>query len=392
MEQPLFRKDHSVHPFGNYRLTVTAPSLRSSLLLGLSLNLLFTACPDNNNPPPIADCDPGWHPCETDSTECCLDTTSHNFVWEIDTLGDYGSYLNDVAIIDENNIWVVGEIRTESGKFNAAHWNGEEWELVVIQPEQYLFGQYTSVFGFESNDVWFGSSIVVHWDGNSFSGYGLNEGYPGGFYVKAIWGTSSTDIYFVGGNGSIVHYDGSGFEKMESGTDVDLLDIDGTRDGEHVFAVGWDATLPAPCVVLEFTNGIWNTLYYTEGSQPNNGNVGWVWGVGVINNMAYFPTSAGLWKYNFTDQDSVLIPNSISHMNRSAFKSVHINSVNDIFFAGSGFQYIHFNGSTYHYSQEITDMYTQRAMWGANYKNGLAVMVGMFDSFSHALVAKGHHE
>ncbi len=33
-----------------------------------------------------------------------MDTTSHNFVWEFDTLGDYGSYLNDVAIIDENNI------------------------------------------------------------------------------------------------------------------------------------------------------------------------------------------------------------------------------------------------------------------------------------------------
>ncbi|NOZ75676.1 MAG: hypothetical protein GXO90_09970, partial [FCB group bacterium] len=83
----------------------------------------------------------------TDSSEevtaTTLDTTSHNFVWEIDTLGSYGSYLNDVAIVparppgegaggDENNIWVVGNIETDSGEYNAARWNGTDWELMGI--------------------------------------------------------------------------------------------------------------------------------------------------------------------------------------------------------------------------------------------------------------------
>jgi hypothetical protein len=57
-------------------------------------------------------------------------------VWEIDTLGspDGSNWLYDVAIIDENNVWVVGEIEDDSGKFNAAHWNGGEWELIRIAP------------------------------------------------------------------------------------------------------------------------------------------------------------------------------------------------------------------------------------------------------------------
>ena len=39
------------------------------------------------------------------------DTTSHNFTWETWTFGEHSSsVLNDVAIIDENNIWAVGEI------------------------------------------------------------------------------------------------------------------------------------------------------------------------------------------------------------------------------------------------------------------------------------------
>tara|TARA_B100000315_G_scaffold210472_1_gene206771 strand:- start:11 stop:451 length:441 start_codon:yes stop_codon:yes gene_type:complete len=75
------------------------------------------------------ECPDGYHICGSDSTDCCLDTTSHNFVWELDTLGGYNSVLRDVAIIDENNAWVVGNIETDSMEYNAAHWNGYEWEL-----------------------------------------------------------------------------------------------------------------------------------------------------------------------------------------------------------------------------------------------------------------------
>ena len=39
------------------------------------------------------------------------DTTSHNFTWQTWTFGEHSSsVLYDVVIIDENNIWAVGEI------------------------------------------------------------------------------------------------------------------------------------------------------------------------------------------------------------------------------------------------------------------------------------------
>ena len=82
------------------------------LLLPFTL-FLITACPDPpDTNPQLADCPVGKSPCIDDSTECCWDTTSHNFTWEIDTLGISGS-LRDVQIIDENNIWVVGEIEVD---------------------------------------------------------------------------------------------------------------------------------------------------------------------------------------------------------------------------------------------------------------------------------------
>ncbi|MGH7601795.1 MAG: hypothetical protein ACREOI_35990, partial [bacterium] len=94
------------------------------------------------------------------------DTTSHNFVFQIDTLGDgSSSLLNDVFIIDENNIWAVGEIylKDANGQFiyppyNAAQWNGRTWNLLKI-PVKDFGGLTTSfplktVFGFTPNDVW----------------------------------------------------------------------------------------------------------------------------------------------------------------------------------------------------------------------------------------------
>jgi len=378
----------------------------SVLVMGLTLAVI-PGC-KTATAPQAAECGAGFLPCEDNITECCevicpelhhhcgdylteccLDTTSHDFTWTIDTLGIYGSYLKDVAIIDENNIWVVGNIETDSGEYNAAHWDGESWELLRIYSGSL---ELYSIWYFTEDDIWVLASYPIHWDGETWTLYHLQNMGLDACAGNAIWGSSPEDIWFVGDSGSIVHYDGTGFTRMESGTDVDLVDVDGTADGEHVFAVGWDNNIPAPSTVLELIDGVWNTLYYTEGALPSDGNVGWVWGVGVHNATAYMPTTAGLWKYNYITQDSVLVPNTISYMDRSAFVGVKINSINDIFYAGAGFIYNHFNGNSYYYSHEITDMYPQRAMLGSDYNDNLAVMVGYFNWWEGALIAKGFHE
>jgi len=79
-----------------------------------------------------------------------MDTTSHNFTWETYTFGGVNgsSYLKDVAIINENNIWAVGEIHTaETDQFdsngvwvkpyNVVHWDGTSWELTRIANDGY---------------------------------------------------------------------------------------------------------------------------------------------------------------------------------------------------------------------------------------------------------------
>ena len=154
-----------------------------------------------------------------------MDTTSHNFTWQTFEFGGQGgsSSFYDVAIIDENDIWAVGEIYTADDKYNSAHWDGEKWELIKIANDSY---PRRVVYAFGKNDVWFDGTIK--WDGTRYSVHMKN--FPlmpngDGWYKNAMWGTSSKDFYLVGDHGMIAHYDGQQWQRIESGTDIDFHDI-----------------------------------------------------------------------------------------------------------------------------------------------------------------------
>jgi len=199
--------------------------------LNLSLLLNFVSCTNPTTPP--------------DSNG--VDTTSHNFTWQTFTFGQHSSStLYDVAIINENNIWAVGEIymnrpdgTPEPDYYNAAHWSGSQWELKKIGG----YGGYPrrTVFAFAENDVWFDG--VIKWDGANYTVH--KNGWPlmpngDGWIVNKMWGSSSNDLYAVGNGGNIAHYNGQRWSKIESGTEVDLTDIWGDTSGTKVWVAGFD--------------------------------------------------------------------------------------------------------------------------------------------------------
>jgi hypothetical protein len=166
-----------------------------------------------------------------------MDTTSHDFQWEIFTFGgNFGSSaLFDVAIISENNIWAVGEIYADSAEpwlpYNAVHWDGVEWTLKRIyfylcpngtSPTPYPIN---SVFAFLENDIWFArDGSFVRWNGSSFQHDCSMNTLLNGSILK-IWGESSKNLYAVGINGTIIHYNDIIWQKLESGTDNYINDI-----------------------------------------------------------------------------------------------------------------------------------------------------------------------
>jgi hypothetical protein len=168
-----------------------------------------------------------------------LDTTSHTFTWEMFEWGDHSSsMLLDVVIINENDIWAAGEIFQKDSiiGYNALHWDGTQWNLLRIQfpafcgqPGTAPFRTYSS-HHFASGVTWIASAgQIAEWNGTPFTISCIPLELINGS-IREISGASRNSAYLVGDRGTIVYFNGVGWTRIESGTDVDINDVWGARD------------------------------------------------------------------------------------------------------------------------------------------------------------------
>jgi len=237
-----------------------------------------------------------------------------------------------VAIIDENDIWAVGEVYTDSGKYNAAHWDGKKWELKKIANDTY---PRRIVYAFDKNDVWFDGSIK--WNGTGYSVHMKN--FPlmpngDGWYRNAMWGIASDDFYVVGDHGMIAHYDGHSWTKIASGTDFPINDIYGLIDNhDYIFLTAGDTFKPEQGLLLRINKYKVNKLIWDE-TKP-------VQSIYIANSHKYY--IAGYYLYTNIVNQWIEVKNSIP----SFCNSIRGNGENDIYAACDNFKIIHFNGNTW---------------------------------------------
>jgi photosystem II stability/assembly factor-like uncharacterized protein len=87
--------------------------------------------------------------------------------------------------------------------------------------------------------------------------------------LDGVWAAASDDVFVVGDGGTILHYNGSSWSTMTSGTTENFNDVWGTAS-DDVYAVGengtihhyngssWSAMTGVPATTSAFT-GIWGT-------------------------------------------------------------------------------------------------------------------------------------
>jgi len=114
----------------------------------------------------------------------------------------------------------------EGGAF--VHWHGTTATRIDSGVTSVLFG----VWGTSPSDVWAvggdpfavdEQDIILHWDGSSITRVTLAA--PAGAALFKVSGTSSSDVWTVGQHGVIVHYDGSAWSPVPSGTMVSLFTV-----------------------------------------------------------------------------------------------------------------------------------------------------------------------
>ncbi len=279
------------------------------------------------------------------------DTTNHEFEWRVDTIGSYG-YLYDVAIINENNIWVVGEFYTPDPdssyngtgwkRQNAAQWTNGKWIYHNILGGVPL----KTIWVFNEADIWVSSGLPIHFDGNEWKLYHIQKMGVDASAEFSIWGSSSKNMYFGGGRGDLVHYDGDTFKKVEMPTDEPIKDIWGLVDSkgrETVYCV----------VTIQWHDGD-RKIFELDGrnspeealNYPGDAGLRSIW---FDDNSPVYVGGAGLYSQDGENEPWIEMP-----LKNNWVYSVRGNHKYDIFVVGYQLLY-HYNGVDWHEFTNVPD-------------------------------------
>jgi hypothetical protein len=295
-------------------------------------------------------------------TATTLDTTSHNFTWQTFEFGQHSSStLYDVAIINENNIWAVGEIymndslgNPDPACYNAVHWDGQNWKLNKIYHGSYCnpvdYPPFKSIIAFSDTDIVLTSGgSIGFFDGvTNRTDCSITPILSGS--INKMWGSSSNDFYIVGNNGSIAHYQNRGWTKLETDIDIDFRDIYGSVNEEsdelEIIALASNILTNPGKRLLRIKNQAVETL-------PDSGLSNYLSTIWFINRRKYCIGGQGyyesrtfgpVWERNTT------IP-------QSNITSIRGAGLNDIVLGGTFGLFMHYNGVSWMNYAYITASY-----------------------------------
>jgi hypothetical protein len=321
-----------------------------------------------------------------------IDTTSHDYNWEIFTFGEHSSsILDDIVIISENNILVVGKIylndssgQSDNDAYNAVHWDGISWNLLRIK----YYGQCSGVVYPPLGSIWaYEDTSFIVTNGGSIGWYDgteiildcdINSLLTGA--INTIWGKNSNDIYVGGNIGNLFHYNGNSWIKIETGTELDIYNIYGFTNNkvDGIYAVAAKNFVSAERKLFKIegssikeqpTNGIQSGI---RSFWSKNGNLSYIVGHGLF--RKYDINSSNSWK-------------DIGDITRYYLYSIDGVNYNDIISSGSFGELLHFNGNTWRSYRNVTQL--EAGAWKAvKIKDNIIVAVGYDNPKAKILIGK----
>ncbi len=293
--------------------------------------IILLSCSEPTVPPPPPNTGP--------------DTTSHNFTWTIDTFGtNSNSKLYDVAIISDDNIWAVGEIYTDEAKnkpYNAVHWDGEKWTLKRLYNSSVIV-PVRGILAIAKDNFWLAAGSIVHWDGvNAEIAFMRDITTPE--IAHRFWMKNSSDIYAIGYYGMLLHYNGQSWQRLQSGTHLNIRDIWGSEDqstgNQEILALASSTyATENGRNILKISNSMVTTV--PDSGLPIDLSALW-----FKSNEKYFVGGHGLFYSDSIGNNwkKIEFPNYY-------ITDIRGNDLNDFFVVGNYGFVSHFNGLTwYHY-------------------------------------------
>jgi hypothetical protein len=303
----------------------------------------------------------------SNSTARTMDTTNHNFTWQTFNLGDGtgSSVLHDVAIINDTLAYAVGVIYQRDSTYNFARWDGHTWTLQRIlytYEGQFFFHPLQCIYAFGPNDIWIAGNGVQHWDGIRFNEVDLSVSLWGQNLINKIWGSSSSNLYVVGNGGSIAHYNGTSWTKIESGNNLQFLDIYGS--GDEILAV-CTQNYPGARSIFSINR---NTAKQISSSPIERE----LFGVWFVPNRHYYVVGGDYYEKVSLGNDEW---KKFYPPTRYAATKMKGNDLNDVFIVGSFGECLHWNGMNWKSYIDITG-FSNGAYSSVVVKGNRVIMVG----------------
>jgi hypothetical protein len=217
--------------------------------------------------------------------------------------------------------------------------NGVEygWSVVTKPTIESLYGFWgtssTNIYGCGEGET------VIHWDGSSWSTL-----RSGDYILRKVWGTSDTDIFFVGNYpppnrvGYVLHYDGTNWEVMNpvgfSMTNQIIFNVWGTGPDNVYFVGGTYGSNDG--FILNYDGTILTDVHTEPGS--------WLYGIwGTASDNIYAVGVGGkILRYDGGSWDNV--PHGATGQNLEAVMGT---DANDIWAVGWYGTLLHYDGSSW---------------------------------------------
>jgi hypothetical protein len=249
---------------------------------------------------------------------------------------------------------------------------------------------FADVWGSSGSDIFAvgTNGTILHYDGTSWS----SMASPTTYRLSGVWGSSGSDVFASGSYGIIIHYNGTSWSSMASPTSLFLFDIWGSS-GSDVFAVGEQGIIfhynganwsPMDSPTIQWLARLWGSsgsdvfAVGREGTIIHYNGSDWI---PMTSGTSKFLT--GIWDNSGSDIFAVGADGTILHYNGTdwtpmvsgtsvTLQDVWGNSGSDVFAVGEEGTILHYNGTDWTPMVSGTSG-TLIGVWGSSGSNVFAV-------------------
>ena len=309
-----------------------------SIEIGMGMTHQFTAVATDQYGNVIPDLDTMW--------------TVQNGAGTVDSSGLFTAGATPGTYNDAIKVEATYEDTTASITIDIKVLSNDTWKRMVSGTDITL----KAVWGTSYSDVYAaGIDGILHYNGTSWRSMDI----PAGVSLQGIWGSSSSDIFAVGLDGAILHYDGENWGQMDSGTSSSLEAVWGTSSSD-VFTAGEGGT------ILHYNGDDWNTMDINETAAFHD-----IWGSSSSDVIAGGDgASRKIWQYDGIDWSRAIID-----INAGRIFGIWGTSSSDAFAVGYAGIIWHYGGTSWSLMTNylVNPRETLYGIWGESPLNVLTV-------------------